>query len=294
MSTKKQKPALHHKIRHQVHMAVVPHKKNKYQPHLVRLPGLLLVFIVALALNVTHLTLQNNSVLGESSDSSMTQLLAATNSEREKMGSEPLKLDDKLNLAAAMKAKDILDGQYWAHTSPNGASPWTWFEKADYDYKYAGENLARGFRTANGVVAAWMDSTEHRHNLLNPEYKNAGFAVLSGELKGEKTNVVVALYGTPAPKGQALVSASVLASGTTSLGPIARLGVAVQSLSPVALGSIMLLAFVVLVALLAHAYRKKLPKPLQRSWRLHHGLYKAAGVASVAVMVVALYGGGQI
>jgi len=55
-----------------------------------------------------------------------------------------------------------------------------------------------------------------------------------------------------------------------------------------------LIALAAGVALAAHAYRRKLPKTLRQSWYRHHGLYKAAGMMSLGVMVIFLSGGGQI
>ena len=111
--------------------------------------------------------------------------------------------------------------------------------------------------------------------------------------------LVVALYGAPkstgtlaATRGSAHPSTFAAADGSTSL--ITRLGVGVQSMTPALLGSIMLLIFATGVALAAHAYRKKLPKPLRQSWYRHHGLYKAVGMTSLVVVLIALYGGGQI
>ncbi|MGK2896225.1 MAG: CAP domain-containing protein [Candidatus Saccharimonadales bacterium] len=293
--TEKKQTALHHRVKHHIHMAVMPHKKNNYQPHLVRLPGLMFVLVVAFTLNIFYFGFHQGAVLGEFKDTTMDQLLAATNAERQKKGSEPLVLNTELSKAAALKAKDMFATQYWAHTSPTGTTPWVWFQEVGYDYSHAGENLARGFNSANGVVTAWMASTEHRDNLLDVNYKDVGFAVVSGELEGEKTNVIVALYGAPSVIGASLSPTSVFASTTTApLSPIARLGVAVQSLTPAALGSIILLMFTAGVALLAHAYRKKLPKSFQRSWRVHHGLYKAVGMTSLAVVILTLFSGGQI
>ena len=65
-------------------------------------------------------------------------------------------------------------------------------------------------------------------------------------------------------------------------------------MTPAMVGSLALLLMTAMVALVAHAYRHQLPKPIRTSWRRHHGLYKSVGMASLAVVVVTLYGGGQI
>jgi hypothetical protein len=69
---------------------------------------------------------------------------------------------------------------------------------------------------------------------------------------------------------------------------------ALQSVTPAALGSIVITIVVAGVAFIAHFYRKKLPKVLRQSWYRHHGIIKAGGMLSLCLIVVFLYSGGQI
>jgi len=46
-----------------------------------------------------------------------------------------------------------------------------------YDWRMAGENIATGYATPRGVVRAWMASTGHCQNILNPAYRNVGTGV---------------------------------------------------------------------------------------------------------------------
>jgi hypothetical protein len=85
---------------------------------------------------------------------------------------------------------------YWAHFAPDGTSPWTFIKAQGYNYIYAGENLARGYYTAADVVNAWMESPEHRQNVLSPKYQNVGFAVSTGKLSGEDTVLIVEMLGS--------------------------------------------------------------------------------------------------
>ncbi len=48
---------------------------------------------------------------------------------------------------------------------------------AGYDWQIAGENIATGFPTPHSVVSAWMGSTEHCRNILNPEFRDIGTGV---------------------------------------------------------------------------------------------------------------------
>jgi uncharacterized protein YkwD len=45
---------------------------------------------------------------------------------------------------------------------------------AGYTYSAAAENIAAGFPTPQSVVAAWMNSSGHRANILNCELTETG------------------------------------------------------------------------------------------------------------------------
>jgi uncharacterized protein YkwD len=295
MKKKQQKKPLHQKIHQHAKLLVVPHAHNKYQPHLIRRTGLIVVVALVLMIQAYSMVTNGGAVLGDKTSITTDQLLAQTNEERESHGLRPLTVDTKLMDAATLKANDMLSSGYWAHTSPSGVTPWQWFKESHYSYSYAGENLAKNFTTTDSVVAAWMHSAEHRENILDSHYQNVGFAVMKGEIKGEDTNLVVAMYGAPKAAGIATASApTVLAASSVDESFIAQLGTKLQTMAPTVLGSIILLLVVAVVAATAHLYRKKLPKNIQRSWLKHHGAYKAVVMAGLAIVVVTLYSGGQI
>lgn len=107
-----------------------------------------------------------------------------------------LKYDARLAAAAQAKAYDMIEKDYWDHFGPNGETPWQFISGAGYTYVYAGENLAKGFSTAEGVHQAWMASPTHRANLLNENYRDIGVAVVEGELSGENVILVVQMFGS--------------------------------------------------------------------------------------------------
>lgn len=96
------------------------------------------------------------------------------NKERADRGLGELKLNDKLNTSAQLKANDMQDNSYWAHTSPAGVTPWHWFEVAGYKYTKSGENLAKCWDTPEDTVKAWVDSPTHKDNILGG-YTETGF-----------------------------------------------------------------------------------------------------------------------
>jgi len=128
-------------------------------------------------------------------DITKVTLESLANQTRQSVGLNPLASNPKLDQAAELKAEDMVKNQYFAHTSPTGINPWFWFSRAGYNYKFAGENLAIGFFDSIEVYNAWLNSPSHKANLLNPNYKEIGTAVLRGYGDGN-VFVVVQLFGS--------------------------------------------------------------------------------------------------
>jgi len=126
-------------------------------------------------------------------------IIIQTNTLRQTLGLGGLRESVVLNIAAAQKLQDMIQNQYFAHTSPAGVSPWHWIEVNKYDYSRAGENLAIGFLTAKDTVDAWANSPSHRANLLNADYKEIGIAVAPAKIQNSQGYLVVQLFGTPQP-----------------------------------------------------------------------------------------------
>lgn len=178
----------------------LPHPKTHRKAHLLSEKSLLiyLLLFVVLQLGFRGIAKVQPGVLGTTSAITTQQVITLTNQERQKYGISQLKENTELDKAAEEKAKNMFAENYWAHYSPSGKSPWVWFKKEGYDYVYAGENLARGFSNSNDVMAAWMASKMgHKENVLGNNYQEIGIAVEDGILNGEKTTLVVQLFGTP-------------------------------------------------------------------------------------------------
>lgn len=175
-----------------------PHHTNNHRARVLHVDALflyVLLFVVyqfAIGLVSHHYP----DVLGYATDIRVDQLLTSTNAKRQENGLTPLKLNDQLSAAAAKKAADMFAKNYWAHTSPTGATPWDFIIGSGYHYNVAGENLAKNFFTSGGVVDAWMNSPSHRDNMLKSSYRDVGFAVVNGVLGGEETTLVVQMFGS--------------------------------------------------------------------------------------------------
>ncbi len=119
------------------------------------------------------------------------------NQSRLENGLNGLFINPTLNKVANDKAKDMIINNYFAHTSPKGLTPWYWFKKNNYNYSYAGENLAINYQTAEKQHQAWMNSPTHRKNILNPNYTEIGVATTSGYINNNPAFITVQVFGNP-------------------------------------------------------------------------------------------------
>jgi len=124
------------------------------------------------------------------------KVIDLVNAERAAQNLPDLALNGALAKAAENKVEDMIKNNYFAHTSPAGLTPWHWLEKNNYDYKYAGENLAMNFVNAESQDKAWMESQTHRDNILNQHYQEIGVAVAQGIIGGRATMVTVQEFGS--------------------------------------------------------------------------------------------------
>lgn len=273
----------------------IPHHANNYRPHIIRHYGIALVLATAIGLQLGYNGINTGNVLGQKTEITINSLLEKTNDERQKAGEPLLVLSDKLDQAAYLKVQDMFAKQYWAHNSPDGTQPWKWFGDVGYNYDEAGENLAKNFVTTDAAMLAWMKSPEHKANILDDNFSEVGFAVASGELDGKPTSIIVALYGAPANGAVAGMNRFSNADQIGKMGILDQFAVAIHSLTLVLLIGIGLIVVTILVALVSHTKRRKLPKALAKSWRRHHGLYKGIGLAAFALVIIFLSsGGGQV
>lgn len=126
------------------------------------------------------------------------EVISLVNQARKAEGLDILTENKSLTLSANQKADDMIKENYFAHNSPGGKTPWFWMEKNNYDYRYAGENLAMDFHNAFDQQLAWMKSPTHRKNILNQEFKEIGVAVKQGMIEGHLAVITVQEFGTPA------------------------------------------------------------------------------------------------
>lgn len=106
------------------------------------------------------------------------------NAQRTAAGLSALKIDEELQNVATVKAKDMVDNNYFSHNSPTYGTPFNMIKNYGITYKAAGENIA-GNSTNKGAVNAWMNSSGHKANILNSNYNYTGIGVVSSPKYGK-------------------------------------------------------------------------------------------------------------
>lgn len=184
-------------IAHAVKAFLFPLKSNSHIPRFLQSRAVFYLIVLLLFARIAAVIMSVNVpasiFLANVTGNDLVNLL---NQSRQREGLNPLTENEALNRAAFMKARDMVENNYFSHQNPRGLTPWFWFGKAGYQYAYAGENLAVGFIDSRTVFDAWLDSPSHKGNIVNPHYTEVGTAVIRGF--GENNAIVVVqLFGAP-------------------------------------------------------------------------------------------------
>ena len=108
------------------------------------------------------------------------EVIRLVNAERAKKGLSPLTYDWELARVARYKSQDMKQNGYFSHQSPVYGSPFQMMRSFGIRYRTAGENIARGQKSPQAVVTAWMNSSGHRENILNAAYTHIGVGYVAG------------------------------------------------------------------------------------------------------------------
>jgi uncharacterized protein YkwD len=113
--------------------------------------------------------------------------LCLMNAERTARGLGRLQAEPLLGRVAVSYARQMVRGRFFDHTSPGGSTMLARIKTTSYLRDVAswsvGENLAWGsgsLATPRATVRAWMQSAEHRANLLDRHFADVGIGVAVG------------------------------------------------------------------------------------------------------------------
>lgn len=110
------------------------------------------------------------------SEPEIAKLFSLVNRDRKVNGVAPLKYSLELEQSATYKCNDMVDKDYFSHTSPDGLEVADFVDKYS-SYETAAENLGRYFKSVDQLQKAWMDSPKHREAILDARYSEIGLAI---------------------------------------------------------------------------------------------------------------------
>lgn len=121
------------------------------------------------------------------------------NEERTREGLTNLDSSNEIEIVAEYKTTNMIEQDYISHTSPSGEDVRTRFDKHDVRCEVVGENLAKTFydkkvntedgtavyksmeELSSGIVTQFMNSPEHKDNLLDENWNIHGLNIQINE-----------------------------------------------------------------------------------------------------------------
>jgi uncharacterized protein YkwD len=163
----------------------------------------LVALLGALAAPAAHSGQAANSVALSSLESGV---LSDLNMIRAQHGLQPVKISARLTASAAQHSKEMGADGYFEHNSQDGTEFWKridrFYGQNGYGYWSVGENLLWSSPNVDpaGALQLWMNSPEHRANILSPRWREIGisavhFAAAPGTYKGREVTIITTDFG---------------------------------------------------------------------------------------------------
>ena len=165
-------------------------------------PGILVVFMIFILIEVISFATYQNAVLGQIEQNNTISAMKVKieleevilsdeeqntldliNEYRVQNGLSELKPFSDLQDVAKLKAEDLVNNEYFSHTSAVLGTPFEMLKDNEVTYKIAGENLA-GSTTPEKAVEAWINSPSHRENILEERFEYTGIYVIDSPVYG--------------------------------------------------------------------------------------------------------------
>ena len=113
-------------------------------------------------------------------DPEVVEFVAAMNAHRQTVGCAPLTWHEGVAAVAEAHSADMVERDYFSHTSPDGEDPFERLTAAGIGWSGgAGENIAYGTSDGTTVLGLWLDSPGHRANIENCSYTHHGVGLVS-------------------------------------------------------------------------------------------------------------------
>lgn len=119
---------------------------------------------------------ENTNITSDDSKATAEYILEKINAARLANGLPALTLDSLVTATAQTKAKDMVEHNYFSHTSPTYGSPFEMMQNAGITYIAAGENIA-GNNNIDDAINSFLNSEEHSKNILSNAYNYIGIGI---------------------------------------------------------------------------------------------------------------------
>lgn len=100
------------------------------------------------------------------------------NQYRKSKGLGSVTIDPKLTATAKQHSSDLAKHDRISHYGSDGSNPWDRVERSGYNPQLAAENVGTGQLSIKEVMQGWKDSPGHNKNLLLPDAKHIGIALV--------------------------------------------------------------------------------------------------------------------
>jgi uncharacterized protein YkwD len=133
-------------------------------------------------------------------------VLQQINETRRRHGLKPVRINPELTAAADSHSREMGSIGYFQHESHDGTAFWKritrWYGSSGYGLWSVGENLlwsSPDVRPA-GALDMWMNSPEHRANILTPRWREVGISAVHvfgapGTYDGRTVTIITTDFG---------------------------------------------------------------------------------------------------
>jgi uncharacterized protein YkwD len=157
--------------------AILPGENHPYK---TRLFGVLIILFLLAKIAIDVAPPGHTLRASDLTTSNITQ---AVNEQRAIRNLVQLNTNSLLTGAAQYKSDDMQARHYFAHVDPDGHYIWDKIVSLGYTpYLQLGENLAINFYDTDSLINAWMNSPEHRANILNDGFRDQGMGLNLGDV----------------------------------------------------------------------------------------------------------------
>jgi uncharacterized YkwD family protein len=112
-----------------------------------------------------------------------SEMFNLVNAARAENGVAALSFNGNLSTVAQVKAQEMVDSNYFSHTSPAYGSPFDMMTNFGIVYSAAGENLAGDSSVANAHNAL-IASQGHKDNILQSSFTSMGIGIVDSPTYG--------------------------------------------------------------------------------------------------------------